>query len=180
MAHFVEIESQVDPTGFTTDIKLVVKRVVTVGDDIPAGGGTLGDNDMHIDGETWCVNFFGGGTWKQTSYTGKFRQRFAQVGGQYDAAKDVFIDKRFYRSYSLDSENEWMSPTPYPSSVTYGDPSLDPQPTYTTYWDEPNLRYLGYDDNENEFLWDHDSKSWSSTGRVFNDSPFSGNPGQSG
>ena len=74
MAHFAELESKTDPTGFTSDTHLVVKRVIVVGNDIEANGGTLADNDMHVDGETWCVNFFGGGTWKQTSYNNNFRK----------------------------------------------------------------------------------------------------------
>jgi hypothetical protein len=57
MAHFAELESKTDPTGFTSDTHLVVKRVIVVGNDIEANGGTLADNDMHVDGETWCVNF---------------------------------------------------------------------------------------------------------------------------
>ena len=42
MAHFAELKSKVDPTGFTTDTHQVVERVVVVGNDIPANGGTLG------------------------------------------------------------------------------------------------------------------------------------------
>ena len=57
MAHFAELESKTDPTGFTSDTHLVVKRVVVVGNDVEANGGKLEDNDMHVDGETWCVNF---------------------------------------------------------------------------------------------------------------------------
>jgi len=72
MAHFAELKSEVDPTGHTTDTHQVVQRVVVVGNDIAAGGGTLGDNDMHVDGETWCLNFFKGGSWKQTSYNNNF------------------------------------------------------------------------------------------------------------
>ena len=34
MAHFAELESMVDPTGFTSDTQLIVKRVIAVGDDI--------------------------------------------------------------------------------------------------------------------------------------------------
>ena len=33
MAHFAELESKTDPTGFTSDTHLVVKRVVVVGND---------------------------------------------------------------------------------------------------------------------------------------------------
>ena len=50
MAHFAEL-----------DQNNIVKRVVVVGNDIPANGGTLGENDMHVDGESWCINFFKGG-----------------------------------------------------------------------------------------------------------------------
>ena len=42
MAHFAELELKQDPTGFTTDNKYIVKRVVVVGNDVPAGLTTLG------------------------------------------------------------------------------------------------------------------------------------------
>ena len=57
MAHFAELESKTDPTGFTSDTHQIVKRVVVVGNDIAANGGTLENNDMHVDGET-CVQIF--------------------------------------------------------------------------------------------------------------------------
>ena len=44
MAHFAELELKTDPTGFTSDTHLVVKRVVVVGNDIEVNGGTLADN----------------------------------------------------------------------------------------------------------------------------------------
>ena len=34
----------------------------------------------HADGETWCINFFKGGTWKQTSYNNNFRKQYAGIG----------------------------------------------------------------------------------------------------
>ena len=80
MAHFAELESKVDPTGFTTDTHQIVKRVVVVGNDIATAAGPLGGNDMHADGETWCINFFKGGTWKQTSYNSNFRKQYAGIG----------------------------------------------------------------------------------------------------
>ena len=58
MAHFAEIKLQTDPSGFTSNQLWVVQRVVVVGDDIPTAAGPLGENPMHVDGETWCVNFF--------------------------------------------------------------------------------------------------------------------------
>ena len=53
MAHFAELESKVDPTGITSDTHQIVKRVVVVSNDISTANGPLGDNDMHVDGETW-------------------------------------------------------------------------------------------------------------------------------
>ena len=62
-----ELKEKVDPTGFTSDTHQVVERVVVVGNDcVPS--------DMHQDGETWCINFFKGGIWKQTSYNHNFRK----------------------------------------------------------------------------------------------------------
>ena len=61
MAHFAELKAMTDPTGFTSDPHQVVQRVVVVGNDVSTAAGPLGENDMHVDGETWCVNFFKGG-----------------------------------------------------------------------------------------------------------------------
>ena len=54
MAHFAELKTKVDPTGFTTDTHQVVERVVVVGNDcVPS--------DMHTDGEQ-LVKFTASGT----------------------------------------------------------------------------------------------------------------------
>ena len=112
MAHFAELESKTDPTGFTSDTHLIVKRVVVVGNDcVPS--------DEHADGETWCVNFFGGGTWKQTSYNNNFRKQYAGIGYRYDASKNKFIVPQPYASWSLDGSDDWQAPITYPS-VTDG------------------------------------------------------------
>ena len=64
MAHFAEL-----------DDNNVVTRVIVVSNNIETSSGPLGENDMHVDGETWCINFMGGGTWKQTSYNHNFRKQ---------------------------------------------------------------------------------------------------------
>jgi hypothetical protein len=134
MAHFAELKSKTDPTGFTSDTHLIVERVVVVGNDIAANGGTLGDNDMHVDGETWCVNFFGGGTWKQTSYNNNFRKQYAGIGYRFDESKNKFITPQPYASWSLDSNDDWQAPVTFPSVTNDGeDPSVW---TYSIYWDE--------------------------------------------
>ena len=115
MAHFAELKEMTDPTGFTSDTHLVVQRVVVVGNDIPANGGILEDNDMHVDGETWCVNFFKGGIWKQTSYNHNFRKQYAGKGYVYDPVKDKFIGPQPEQSWSLDGDYEWQPPIDRPS-----------------------------------------------------------------
>ena len=136
MAHFAELESKTDPTGFTSDTHLIVKRVVVVGNDcVPS--------DEHIDGETWCVNFFGGGTWKQTSYNNNFRKQYAGIGYRYDASKNKFITPQPYASWSLDSNDDWQAPITYPSvttfSYTYQDG--DTLPEGKSVGDTVNLAY---------------------------------------
>tara|TARA_R100000426_G_scaffold84646_1_gene63991 strand:- start:312 stop:791 length:480 start_codon:yes stop_codon:yes gene_type:complete len=110
MAHFAELKSKVDPTGFTSDTHQIVERVVVVAnDEVPS--------DMHVDGETWCINFFGGGTWKQTSYNNNFRKQYAGIGMRYDASKDKFISPQPYESWSLDASDDWQAPITHPSVI---------------------------------------------------------------
>ena len=137
MAHFTELESKTDPTGFTSETHLIVKRVVVVGNDIPANGGILENNDMHVDGETWCSNFFKGGSWKQTSYNNNFRKQYAGIGHTYDASKDKFILPQPFPSWSLDSNDDWQAPVTKPT-VT----EIDSNIVYTS-WDEDNQKWLG-------------------------------------
>ena len=59
MAHFAELKEEPDQFD-NSKTNLVVQRVVVVANDIETAAGPLGENDMHVDGETWCVNFFKG------------------------------------------------------------------------------------------------------------------------
>ena len=120
MAHFAELESKTDPTGFTSDTHLVVKRVIVVANDISTTDGPLGENDMHADGETWCVNFFKGGTWKQTSYNNNFRKMYAGIGFTYDPVKDKFLTPQPHASWSLDANDDWQAPIAYPTVLDDG------------------------------------------------------------
>ena len=114
MAHFAELKAMTDPTGFTSDSHQVVQRVVVVGNDcVPS--------DRHVDGETWCVNFFKGGIWKQTSYNNNFRKQYAGIGMVYDPVKDKFLGQQPFASWSLDSNDDWQAPITYPSIIEEGD-----------------------------------------------------------
>ena len=107
MAHFAELDN---------DNKVL--RVVVVGNDcVPS--------DEHIDGETWCINFFKGGTWKQTSYNNNFRKQYAGIGMTYDSAKNKFISEQPHASWSLDENDDWQAPITRPTVTDDGeDPSI--------------------------------------------------------
>ena len=127
MAHFAELKAMTDPTGFTSDSHQVVQRVVVVGNDVVP-------SDMHVDGETWCINFFKGGIWKQTSYNNNFRKQYAGIGMIYDPVKDKFLNQQPFASWSLDSEDNWQAPITYPSITDDG--QAEPEWRYMISWKE--------------------------------------------
>ena len=155
MAHFAELESKTDPTGFTSDTHLVVKRVIVVGNDVSTSDGPLGTHDMHVDGETWCVNFFKGGTWKQTSYNHNFRKQYAGKGYIFDSAKDKFILPQPFDSWALNENDNWQAPVTYPTDIT--DKNIQ--------WDEDNQQWTatGRADPTTNFKWDASGLTWVST-----------------
>ena len=102
MAHFAEL-----------DKNNVVLRVVVVGNDcVPS--------DEHVDGETWCIDFFKGGTWKQTSYNNNFRKQYCGIGYTFDAAKNKFISPKPHASWALDANDDWQAPITYPTVINDG------------------------------------------------------------
>jgi len=114
MAHFTELKVMTDPTGFTSDSHQVVQRVIVVGNEnVPS--------DMHVDGETWCINFFKGGIWKQTSYNNNFRKKYAGMGDVYDPVKDKFVGAQPFASWTLDSNDDWQAPIAYPTVLDDGE-----------------------------------------------------------
>jgi len=142
MAHFAELDNN-----------NVVLRVVVVDNDcVPS--------DEHVDGETWCINFFKGGTWKQTSYSNNFRKQYAGIGFTYDPAKNKFISPQPYASWALDANDDWQAPVTYPTITTYG--SNDPLDIYIINWDEAGQKWTASDREEpqNSFNWDASALAW--------------------
>jgi len=139
MAHFAELDGN-----------NVVKRVIVVGNDVTTAAGPLGENDMHVDGETWCKNFFKGGTWKQTSYNNNFRKQYAGKGYTFDSAKDKFISPQPYASWVLDGNDEWQAPVTYPTDTT--DKNIR--------WDEAGQKWTATDKDDNSFNWDASALAW--------------------
>jgi hypothetical protein len=92
---------------------------------------------MHQDGETWCINFFKGGIWKQTSYNNNFRKMYAGIGMIYDPVKDKFLSQQPHASWALDSNDDWQAPITYPTITDDGgDPSADDYWRYHISWND--------------------------------------------
>ena len=130
MAHFAELDNN-----------NVVTRVIVVGNDVETAAGPLGTNDMHVEGETWCIDFFKGGTWKQTSYNTNagvhnsdgtaLRKNYAGIGDTYDSTRDAFIEVKPFPSWTLnESTCQWDAPVAYP------DDDID------YYWDESTTNWV--------------------------------------
>ena len=117
MAHFAELDEN----------NVVVRVTVVDNSHVPS--------DKHVDGETWCKNFFNqpDTTFKQTSYNANFRKQYAGIGDTYAATKDVFIKPKPHASWTLDSDNDWQAPLTRPDDCMIKDPENGTK-AYT--WDE--------------------------------------------
>ena len=158
MAHFARLESKIDPTGFTSDTHLVVVRIHVVGNDNPANGGTIGENDMHVDGEKFCENFYKGGIWKQPSYNNKFRKQYAAAGFVYDPVKDKFLRPQPYASWSLDDNDDWQAPVAWPTILSYT--VGEEEHFYDVTWNEEGLKWTAENHNGQSLDWDPSALEW--------------------
>ena len=145
MAHFAELKQKTDPTGFTSDKHWIVERVIVVDNKHVPG-------DEHVDGETWCKNFFGEATvWKQTSYNHNFRKQYAGVGCIYDYDKNKFLGPQPFASWSLDANDDWQAPVTYPTD----------KEDYSISWDEDNQRWTGIKrSDQSNWNWDASGLTW--------------------
>jgi hypothetical protein len=100
MAHFAEL-----------DENNTVLRVIVVNntDCLDQNG-----HESEAVGAQFCHNLLGG-TWKQTSYNGNFRKRYAGIGYVYNAEHDAFVTPQPYPSWALDADANWQAPTPMPT-----------------------------------------------------------------
>ena len=115
MAHFAEL-----------DENNIVKRVIVVANSDCSINGV----EDEILGVVFCRKLFKGGTWKQTSYNGNFREHFAGVGYTYDEEKDAFIPPQPYPSWALDADCNWQAPIACPTDGK------------KYYWDENTLSWI--------------------------------------
>ena len=145
MAHFAELKQKTDPTGFTSDKHWIVERVIVVDNKHVPG-------DEHVDGETWCKNFFGEATvWKQTSYNHNFRKQYAGVGCIYDYDKNKFLGPQPFASWSLDANDDWQAPVTYPTDTV----------DHVISWDEDNQQWTGLKRaDQSNWNWDASALAW--------------------
>jgi len=124
------------------------------------------DNELMVDGvenEQKGIDFLNNlfktnDNWKQTSHNNNFRKQFAGIGYTYDAAKDKFIAPPRYNSWSLDSNDDWGPPIPYPSVKDDGA--------------DPVVWYWGYYWNEDVYQADN-TRGWKATKRNMAELPHS-------
>jgi hypothetical protein len=102
MAYFAKL----DTNNVVTDVNTVSNAVV---------------NDLLFPeteplGIAFLTEWSGGHTnWKQTSYNGNFRVRYAGVGFTYLSEYDAFIAPSPFPSWVINPETiDWKSPVPYP------------------------------------------------------------------
>lgn len=121
MAHFAEL-----------DENDVVLRVIVVdnGELIHPETG----KETEILGKAFCVRYFQGVDWVQTSYNGNLRKNYASVGYTYNRELDAFVPPKPLESWVLDEEiARWIPPIAKP------DPPEDF--SYEWYWNEETTNW---------------------------------------
>jgi hypothetical protein len=88
-------------------------------------------------GVTYLNNQFGDGNWKQTSYNGVFRKRYAGVGYIYDKNRDAFMIPQPYPSWVVDEDScTWQAPVELPGGYDGSVTQKYEWNEETTSWDE--------------------------------------------
>ena len=113
------------------------------------------------------MNFFGGGTWKQTSYNNNFRKQYAGMNYVYNTSKNKFLSVQPYASWALDGSDDWKAPITYPSVIDDGEDT--PSWYYMIKWNETKYdadNNTGWeatksnDDAETKTVYDWNGSAW--------------------
>lgn len=116
MAHF----AQLDITNTVVNV-LVVHNDTIENKEFP--------ESEHL-GIQFLQGLFPNTVWKQTSYSGSFRKRYAGIGYNYIPKYDAFIPNKYFKSWLFDEATlDWVAPVPYPQD---GEDYL---------WDEESLNW---------------------------------------
>lgn len=101
MAHFAKLDND----GTVLAVHVVNNDVITI-DGV----------ESEQAGIDFLTQLHGHSNWKQTSYSGSFRNRFAGINYKYDSAKDAFIPDQPFPSWILNETTlEWDAPVAYPT-----------------------------------------------------------------
>jgi hypothetical protein len=122
MAHFAEL-----------DENNIVLRVVVVDNKNILDANNSESGELGI---AYCRKIFGQDTrWKQTSYNGNFRIRYAGIGYIYYSDLDAFVLPRPFLSWNLNKVTaKWEPPIPEPELT-----DADIANGNNFEWDEDNL-----------------------------------------
>ena len=103
MAHFAKLDSN-----------NIVTNVIVVGD---SDTSDINGIESESIGVAFCQKLFGAETiWKQTSYNGNMRVRYAGIGYSYNASLDAFVRPQPYTSWTLNNETaDWDAPITKPT-----------------------------------------------------------------
>ena len=116
MAHFAKL-----------DDNNIVLEIHVVSND------ALDSSDEENSGIAFLTEWSGGYTkWKQTSYNGTFRKKYAGIGDYYDEQRDAFYPpNKPFDSWTLNEETaSWEAPIPLPLDGKF----------YS--WNEENLEWV--------------------------------------
>ena len=120
MAHFAQLDEN----------NVVTKVIVVSNDDTSDSNGT----ETESIGVAFCQKLLGAYTnWKQTSYNGNFRVRYAGIGYSYNESLNAFVPPQPHASWTLDNDTaDWVSPLGAAPTLT------DEQTAAGSYyrWDE--------------------------------------------
>lgn len=130
--------AQIDDSGKVVDVRVVTKQFMESNPDLYPG------------------------TWVETLYTEQSnpRKRPAQIGGSYDAERDIFISKKPFPSWIFDEQTlDWKAPVSKPalkyknqvyiSATEWYYKDLAEEGIYDVYWlwDEATLQWKPYGDH---------------------------------
>ena len=125
MAHFAELNQD-----------NIVLRVVVIDNNETHD---VNGNESETFGIAFCQRVYGLDTrWKQTSYTGSIRFRYAAIGDTYEESIDAFVPPKPYPSWVLDPTTAtWKAPIPMPELT-----EQEKEEGYYYVWDEPNQNWV--------------------------------------
>tara|TARA_R100000935_G_scaffold25573_1_gene45415 strand:+ start:229 stop:723 length:495 start_codon:yes stop_codon:yes gene_type:complete len=144
-------------------------------------------DDVNVPTEQDGINFLkkvhGWEKWKQTSYstsnnkhytyaadgtfslsadqTKAFRGNYARIGSTYNEGLNIFLFSTPYSSWVFDEANAtYKAPVTFPSINTYtsGSDTI----FYDIQWDENNVRWIAKNEENDNFVWDTNTSSWTS------------------